>query len=81
MSGRMTLTALSTRSLSGLILPLELFIALVRDLRDAAELLRERFGGARRFVAPRPARRLLNKDGLLRKKGKKVNKRKGSGVV
>ena len=44
-------------------------MTLVSDLRDAAEFDLDRFGfgGARRFVAPRPARRLLNKDGLLKK--------------
>ena len=44
-------------------------MTLVSDLRDAAEFDLDRFGfaGARRLVAPRPARRLLNKDGLLKK--------------
>jgi hypothetical protein len=43
-----------------------LAMTLVSDLREAPELLLDRFGGARRFVAPRPANRLLNSDGLLK---------------
>lgn len=45
--------------MSGLNLPFGLFITFDKDLREALELLRDRVPGARRFVAPRPAKRLL----------------------
>ena len=40
----------------------------MRDLREVPELLRDKFGGARRFVAPRPANKLLRSEGLLKNK-------------
>ena len=43
-----------------------LAMTLVSDLLDAPELLLERFGGALLLVAPRPANRLLRRDGLLK---------------
>ena len=65
LSGSVTLTALSAWSMSGLMRPFEFDIAFVSDRRDAPELLRDKLGGARRFVAPRPASRLLRREGLL----------------
>ncbi len=59
------MTALSACSMSGLMRPLEFDNAFVRERRDAPELLRDKLGGARRFVAPRPASRLLRREGLL----------------
>ena len=44
----------------------DLAMTLVSDLLDAPELLLERFGGALLLVAPRPANRLLRRDGLLK---------------
>ena len=46
--------------------PTYLAMTLVSDLLEAPELLLDRFGGALRFVAPRPARRLLSREGLLK---------------
>jgi hypothetical protein len=61
LSGSVTFTALSGWSMSGLNLPFGLFMEVDNDLRDALELLRDSVPGARRLVAPRPARRLLCK--------------------